>query len=216
MRAAATVSEPARQSQWRRRHRPPWPTGCAGGSGTGPAPPGPAGSLSHAGTTEQAAPAGRRRSRKPGPGRGHRQGTAGRPSGPSACAPDMRPGPGRSRRSAVALAGRRRRRRPGGDAMSAKRPACGRGSAVGVTSPSSRRAWARGVARHCQCRSHGESGQGWQGRSGSLTSAPRPATPVEISAPRPANPSDPAQVTISGSLCGRAAAQVLPARLGHH
>jgi hypothetical protein len=37
--------------------------------------------------------------------------------------------------------------------------------------------------------------QGWQGRSGSLTSAPRPATPGEISAPRPATPNDPAQAT---------------------
>ena len=32
--------------------------------------------------------------------------------------------------------------------------------------------------------------QGWQGRAGSLTSAPRPATPVETSAQRPATPSD--------------------------
>jgi hypothetical protein len=58
--------------------------------------------------------------------------------------------------------------------------------------------------------------QGWQGRSGSLTSAPRPATPGEISAPRPATPSDPAQVTTPGSLHGRAAALARPARLGHH
>ena len=34
-------------------------------------------------------------------------------------------------------------------------------------------------------------GQGWQGRAGSLTSAPRPATPVKTRAPRPATPSDP-------------------------
>ncbi len=47
--------------------------------------------------------------------------------------------------------------------------------------------------------------QGWQGRSGSLTSTPRPATP-----------SDPAQVTTPGSLRGRAAAMTRAARLGHH
>jgi hypothetical protein len=33
----------------------------------------------------------------------------------------------------------------------------------------------------------------WQGHSGSLPSAPRPATPVKINAPRPVTPSDPAQ-----------------------
>ncbi len=49
-----------------------------------------------------------------------------------------------------------------------------------------------------------------------MTSAPRPATPVEISAPRPATPSDPAQVTTPGSLRDRASAQARPARLGHH
>ena len=48
--------------------------------------------------------------------------------------------------------------------------------------------------------------QGWQGRSGALTSAPRPAPPGEISAPRPAPPSAPAQVTTPGSPRGRAAA----------
>ncbi len=37
--------------------------------------------------------------------------------------------------------------------------------------------------------------QGWQVRWGSLTSAPQPAIPVEISAPQPATPCDPAQVT---------------------
>ena len=41
--------------------------------------------------------------------------------------------------------------------------------------------------------------QGWQGRGGSPTRAPRPATPGEISDPRPATPSDPG----------------LPARPGH-
>ena len=33
--------------------------------------------------------------------------------------------------------------------------------------------------------------QGWQGRWGALTSAPRPAPPSEIGAPRPAPPSAP-------------------------
>ena len=37
--------------------------------------------------------------------------------------------------------------------------------------------------RHCR--------QGWQGRWGALTSAPRPAPPGKISAPRPAPPSAP-------------------------
>ena len=43
--------------------------------------------------------------------------------------------------------------------------------------------------------------QGWQGRWGALTSAPRPSPPGEISAPRPAPPSAPglARVTIQGS-----------------
>ncbi len=64
----------------------------------------------------------------------------------------------------------------------------------------------------------GQARQGWQGRSGSLTSAPQPATPGEISAPRPATPRDPAQVTTRtpGSLRGRAAALARPDRLGHH
>ena len=35
------------------------------------------------------------------------------------------------------------------------------------------------------------SGQGWQGRGGSPTRAPRPATPGEMSDPRPATPRDP-------------------------
>ena len=42
--------------------------------------------------------------------------------------------------------------------------------------------------------------QGWQGRAGSLTSAPRPATPVETSAPRPATPSDPGLVRDSPGI----------------
>ena len=33
--------------------------------------------------------------------------------------------------------------------------------------------------------------QGWQGRGGSPTRAPRPTAPGEISDPRPATPSDP-------------------------
>ena len=37
----------------------------------------------------------------------------------------------------------------------------------------------------------GPASQGWQGRGGSPTRAPRPATPGEISGPRPAIPSDP-------------------------
>ena len=42
--------------------------------------------------------------------------------------------------------------------------------------------------------------QGWQGRAGPLTSAPRPATPVETSAPRPATPSDPGLVRDSPGI----------------
>ena len=64
------------------------------------------------------------------------------------------------------------------------------------------RACVRASARAFACASvhvwvRGE--QGWQGRGGSPTRAPRPATPGEISDPRPATPSDPG----------------LPARPGH-
>ena len=41
--------------------------------------------------------------------------------------------------------------------------------------------------------------QDWQGRGGSPTSAPRPATPGEISDPRPATPSDPGRPAQPGS-----------------
>ncbi len=46
--------------------------------------------------------------------------------------------------------------------------------------------------------------QGWQGRSGALTSAPRPAPRGKVSAPRPAPRSAPAQVTTPGPSGGRA------------
>ena len=41
--------------------------------------------------------------------------------------------------------------------------------------------------------------QGWQGRGGSPTRAPRPATPGKISDPRPATPSDPGLSAQPGS-----------------
>ena len=53
--------------------------------------------------------------------------------------------------------------------------------------------------------------QGWQGRAGSLTSAPRPATPVETSAPRPATPSDPGLVRDSPGIL-----HVTPQGDAHH
>ena len=46
----------------------------------------------------------------------------------------------------------------------------------------------------------GSERQGWQGRGGSPTRAPRPATPGEISDPRPATPSDPGRPARPGHL----------------
>ena len=44
--------------------------------------------------------------------------------------------------------------------------------------------------------------KGWQGRGGSLTRAPRPATPGKTSDPRPAIPSDPGRPARPGHLSG--------------
>jgi hypothetical protein len=58
----------------------------------------------------------------------------------------------------------------------------------------------RGTSRHRDCCPTAGSTPGWQGRSGALTSAPRPAPWGKMSAPRSA----PAQVTTPGSFGGRA------------
>jgi hypothetical protein len=81
----------------------------------------------------------------------------------------------------------------------ATRPAVisGQADAAQARSGCATRVWVR-HARHAraQAADSGErlaGAQGWQGRSGALDGAPRPAPPGEISAPRPAPPSAPAQ-----------------------
>jgi hypothetical protein len=55
--------------------------------------------------------------------------------------------------------------------------------------------------------------QGWQGRWGALTSAPRPAPPSEIGAPRPAPPSPPESPRLT-TPCNRLT-QLCRRQVGH-